>query len=148
MKVNKMGTSNIPMVSERESTGKPDKVGNHFASELLNSQDKQSVEQLNALLRQIDEQGQKLGSTPTYAELKSYKELVRKFIGEAVGRMYSLESKNGWDSQGRQKMYTIIKQVDQTLADMTEDVRSGQEKQLEILAKHDAIRGMLVDLYT
>jgi uncharacterized protein YaaR (DUF327 family) len=30
---------------------------------------------------------------------------------------------------------------------LTEDVRHGQERQLEIMAKQDAIRGMLVDMY-
>ncbi len=70
-----------------------------------------------------------------------------KFVGEAVGQMYTLQSQAGWDRHGRQKIYTIVKKVDETLESLTEDVRQGQERRLDIMAKQDAIRGMLVDLY-
>ncbi len=147
MKINKLSSTNIPVATDREGTSKTDKTESHFASDLLKIKDENSQQRLNALLEKITEQGQRLGQVPTYAELKTYRELVRHFIGEAVGRMYNLQSQKGWDRQGRQKMYTIIKQVDQTLASLAEDVRQGQERQLDIMAKQDAIRGMLVDLY-
>jgi uncharacterized protein YaaR (DUF327 family) len=62
--------------------------------------------------------------------------------------MYMLQNRTGWDRRGRQKVYTLVQQIDATLAELTEMVKEGQENQLEILAKLDAIRGMLVDLYT
>ena len=85
---------------------------------------------------------------PTYAELKAYRELVRSFLSEAVGRAYTLQSQTGWDRHGRQKMYAIVKEIDQHLAALAEDVRHGQERQLQIMGRLDAIRGMLVDLYS
>ncbi|HWR42871.1 MAG TPA: YaaR family protein [Sporomusa sp.] len=148
MKINKFGMGNQPVVAEREQTGKAEKVGDYFASDLLKTQEKQSSERLQALLVEIDESGRRLSNMPTYGELKSYRELVRKFIGEAVSRMYTLESRAGWDRHGRQKMFTTIRQVDEKLSEMAEDVRGGQERQLSIMSKHDAVRGMLVDLYT
>jgi uncharacterized protein YaaR (DUF327 family) len=147
MKISKMGSSNLAAVPEHENGSKPEKAGNSFNSELFKIQDDQSLERMNELLDKITDQGKKLGLVPTYAELKTYRELVRGFIGEAVSRMYTMEKKTGWDGQGRHKMYTIIKKIDDKLAEMTEDIRSGQERQINILAKHDAIRGMLVDLY-
>ena len=95
----------------------------------------------------IAAQGKRLALVPTFGELKSYRELVREFLGEAVGRMYNLESQSGWDRQGRQKVFTTVKQIDSTLASLTEDVRLGQERQLNIANKLGAIQGMLVDLY-
>ncbi len=148
MKVNKFGMSNQPILSDRDLSSKTEKTGDYFASDLLNSQEKQSDERLQKLLADIDESGRRLSQMPTYSELKSYREHIRKFIGEAVSRMYTLESRAGWDRHGRQKMYTTIRQIDEKLAEMAEDVRSGQDRQLSIMAKHDAVRGMLVDLYT
>ena len=148
MKINKMGSSNVPVVPDQDGTSKTEKNSSPFTSELLKIQDGNSKERLNGLLEQINAQGKRLGQVPTYSELKGYRELVRKFIGEAVGRMYTLNSQTGWDQAGRKKMYTIIKEVDHQLAGMAEDVRLGQERQLDILSKHDAIRGMLIDLYT
>ncbi|SFL84523.1 YaaR family protein [Pelosinus propionicus] len=148
MKINNLGATQIPSLVERDGGGKAEKSLSHFSSDLLKSQDGQSRERLNQLLAEIDKRGKRLGEVPTYAELKKYREVIRQFVGEAVGRMYTLQSQQGWDRHGRQKVYTIIKKVDATLDSLTEDVRLGEERQLDILAKQDAIRGMLVDLYT
>ena len=80
--------------------------------------------------------------------MKAYRDLVKKFMTEAVGSMYDLESNTGWDRKGRQKVYTLVKKIDAEMEELTEYVRHGQEKQLNILEKLGSIRGMLVDLYT
>lgn len=148
MKVTNLGMNSQPILGDREQSSKVEKTGDYFASDLLRTQEKQSTERLQGLLADIDESGRRLSQMPTYSELKSYRELVRKFIGEAVSRMYSLESRTGWDRHGRQKMFTTIRKIDDKLAEMTEDVRLGQQRELSIMSKHDAVRGMLVDLYT
>lgn len=148
MKVNNVGVSNQPVLADRDQANKSEKTGDYFAADLLKSQKAQSTERMQQLLTQIDESGRRLSQMPTYGELKSYRELIRKFIGEAVSQAYSLESRTGWDRHGRQKLYTTIRKIDEKLAEMTEDVRVGQERQLSIMAKHDAVRGMLVDLFT
>ncbi|MDF2568568.1 MAG: hypothetical protein K0R55_172 [Sporomusa sp.] len=148
MKINKFGMGTQPVVAERELSGKTEKTGDYFSADLLKTQEKQSTERLQGLLAEIDESGARLSSMPTYGELKAYRELVRKFIGEAVSRMYTVEARAGWDRHGRQKMFTTIRQIDAKLAEMAEDVRTGQDRQLSIMSKHDAVRGMLVDLYT
>lgn len=147
MKINHMGAPNVLPHNDAEGSVKSGKSNHLFSSDLVRSQDAYSKERLDALLEEITKQGSKLGQVPTYAELKTYRDLVRNFIGEAVARMYTLQSQTGWDRQGRQKVYTTIKNIDETLTSMTEDVRYGQERQLDIMAKQDAIRGMLVDLY-
>lgn len=148
MKVNNFGVGNQPVLADRELPGKAEKTGDYFAADLLKTQETQSTERLQTLMTQIDESGRRLSQMPTYGELKSYRELVRKFIGEAVSRAYTLEARAGWDRHGRQKLYTTIRKIDDKLTGMAEDVRVGQERQLSIMAKHDAVRGMLVDLFT
>ncbi|MBQ1417678.1 MAG: YaaR family protein [Selenomonas sp.] len=118
-----------------------------FSTELLEQEDSLSTEQLDKLLKQIDEQGARLSKTPTYDELKSYRTLIKNFVGEAVNRMYELHSQAGWDRMGRQKVYTTVRRIDKKLEEMAEKIRLGQSDQLDIIASHDAIRGMLVDLY-
>lgn len=142
-----MGTSSSFIINEHEASTTVDKKEDAFSTELKRNQDEISIEHLNDLLNEIDEQGAKLTETPTYSELKSYRELIKSFIGEAVSRMYTMQTKTGWDRQGRQKVYTTVKQVDRVLSDMAEDIRLGQATKLNIVAKQDAIRGLLVDLY-
>lgn len=118
-----------------------------FSTELMDQQDSLSTEQMDKLLKQIDEQGARLSKTPTYDELKSYRTLIKNFVGEAVNHMYELHTQSGWDRMGRQKVYTTVRKIDKKLEDMAEKIRLGQSDQLDIVASHDAIRGMLVDLY-
>lgn len=118
-----------------------------FDLELMDQEEALSMGQLDKLLKKIDEQGARLSRTPTYDELKSYRTLIQNFVGEAVNRMYDMHSQSGWDRMGRQKVYTTVRKIDKKLEDMAEKIRLGQADSLSIVASHDAIRGLLVDLY-
>ena len=118
-----------------------------FSMELADQESSMSREAMDRLLEKIDEQGARLSKSPTYEELRSYRALIQSFIGEAVGGMYELHTQAGWDRLGRQKVYTSVRKIDKKLEEMAEKIRLGQADQLEIIASHDAIRGMLVDLY-
>ena len=139
-------TQSLP--ADAESRNKIESSQRGFAVDLSKEANQQTRQRLEELMGKIQEQGKRLGQTPTFSELKSYRELVKKFMSEAVGQMYDVESGTGWDRRGRQKAYTLVKTVDDKLESLTEDVRQGQERQLAILEKLDSIRGMLVDLYT
>ena len=117
-----------------------------FSAELNDQQGNLTREQLEALLKKIDEQGARLTKTPTYEELRAYRGLVQEFVNEAVSHMYELHTSAGWDRMGRQKVYTTVRSIDDEL--MAEHIRLGQSDQLDIVASQDAIRGMLVDLYS
>ena len=122
--------------------------GPSFESELMDQQDEgMSREQMEELLKKIDEQAIKLSKTPTYDELKAYRTMIKNFVGTAVSLMYELHSQAGWDRMGRQRVYTTVRKVDSKLEEMAEKIRLGHADQLDVVASHDAIRGMLVDLY-
>jgi len=148
MKINPRGGT-VPLpVAERETAGKQERVGSRFAHTLQKAQDHITHERLTNLLAEITAQGRRLGEIPTYAELKAYRKLIGSFMEEVISRMYTVETKTGWDLRGRQKMFTIVREIDKVLAGLAEDIRHGQERQLAILQKVDAIRGLLIDLYT
>ena len=148
MKIDNM-TSKGPSISVSRSSEdeRVRDMDTDFSTELRNQEETVTTEQLDKLLRQIDEQGARLSKTPTYDELKSYRTLIKNFVGEAVNHMYELHTQAGWDRMGRQKVYTTVRKIDKRLEEMAEKIRLGQASQLDIVASHDAIRGMLVDLY-
>ncbi len=148
MQINKMGAPKQQIFSERESLSKVDRTDLQFSSEYKKSGEQISYTLLNDLMNKIDDQGKRLGLIPTYSELKAYRNKVREFLSEAVGRMYLVNTENSWDYMGRRKMYTSIKKIDEHLAGLTEEVRQGQSRQISIMEKVDAIRGLLVDMYT
>ena len=133
---------------ERAMSGRIAGADTSFSAELNDQERSLTREELEQLLKKIDEQGARLTNTPTYDELKSYRTLVNDFVGEAISRMYSLHSSAGWDRLGRQKAYTTVRRIDEELEAMAEHIRLGQADPLTIVAGQDAIRGMLVDLYS
>ena len=142
MKIDNM-TAQGPSISVSRSTEEERVRG----AELRSQEESVTTEQLDKLLKQIDEQGARLSRTPTYDELKSYRTLIKNFVGEALNHMYELHTQAGWDRMGRQKVYTTVRKIDKKLEEMAEKIRLGQANQLDIIASHDAIRGMLVDIY-
>ena len=142
-----MTTQGPSLNKVRDIDGRISDADADFSTELANQSDSLSSEQLDKLLRQIDEQGAKLSKTPTYDELKSYRTLIKNFVGEAVNHMYELHTQSGWDRMGRQKVYTTVRKIDKKLEEIAEKIRLGHSEQLDIIASHDAIRGLLVDLY-
>lgn len=141
-------TPSTPFEILRDGSGKVFEKDNDFAEELFKQSDEGvSHEEMEAMLKKIDEQAGRLGKTPTYDELKAYRMLIKNFVGAAVSNMYELNTQAGWDRMGRQRVYTTIRKIDSKLEEMAEKIRLGQSAQLDIIASHDAIRGMLVDLY-
>ena len=119
-----------------------------FETELMEQQaEGVSHEEMEAMLKKIDDQAARLGQNPTYDELKEYRTLIKNFVGAAVSNMYEVRTSAGWDRMGRQRVYTTVRKIDRKLEDMAEKIRLGQSDQLDIVAAHDAIRGMLIDLY-
>lgn len=147
MKIDGLGTRPTLASQNMDVGHRAASLEGDFASELEDQQGEMSREQLQQMLDQIDEQGQRLTNTPTYDELKSYRSLIKNFVGTVVSQMYSVNTQAGWDRMGRQKVYTTVRKIDRELENMAEKIRLGQTKQLDIVASHDAIRGMLVDLY-
>jgi hypothetical protein len=147
MKIDVMSAQRSLPTLGHEASNRTPSVEADFSSALSDQQGSMSREQLQEMLKKIDEQGARLTKTPTYDELKEYRNLVKSFVSEAVSQMYSLHSQAGWDRLGRQKVYTTVRKIDKELEGMAEKIRLGQSEQLDVVASHDAIRGMLVDLY-
>ncbi len=138
-------------VSVSHETAETDRVqgrSSTFSAELLEQQGEGVTrEQLEAMMKKIDEQAARLSKTPTYDELKEYRTLIKNFVSEAVSHMYEMHTQAGWDRMGRQRIYTTVRKVDRKLEEMAEKIRLGHSEQLDVIASHDAIRGMLIDLY-
>ena len=148
VKIGNAPTPASPFEPLRSATDHPRDKELSFEAELLEQQEEGvSHEEMEALLKKIDEQAARLTKTPTYDELKEYRTLIKNFVGAAVSNMYEVRTSAGWDRMGRQRVYTTVRKIDRKLEEMAEKIRLGQSEQLDVVAAHDAIRGMLVDIY-
>lgn len=113
-----------------------------FAQQMQSTHHKVGEATLVAFLAEIDEQGKRLVRHPIRGEIERYRALVGKYIKEAMDQMTTLDRK----TDRRNRAFTLIKEVDKKLIELTELLVGGQAKQIDILAKLNEIRGMLVDL--
>lgn len=148
VKINSTTMPSSPFEFLRGTSEHPHDKELSFETELMEQQSEGvSHEEMEKMLKKIDEQAARLTRTPTYEELKEYRTLIKNFVGAAVSNMYEVHTSAGWDRMGRQRVYTTVRKIDRKLEEMAERIRLGQSDQLDVIAAHDAIRGMLVDLY-
>lgn len=113
-----------------------------FAQTMQTTQNRVADETMVAFLAEIDEQGKRLLKHPIRAEIERYRALVGKFIKEAMGQMVQIEKR----TDRRNRAFTLVKEIDKKLSELTEMLIGGQAKQMDVLAKLEEIHGILVDL--
>lgn len=113
-----------------------------FAQHMQESQLKLAQGHMIAILADIEEQSKRLARHPIRAEIERYRRLVGNFVKEAVAHMTRVEKR----SDRRNRAFVLVQEVDRKLAELTELLLGGQAKSLDILARLNEIRGMLVDL--
>ena len=103
---------------------------------------------LDRLLKQLDELGQRLIKSFSVYDLKAYKETLGGFLKETLGRTYKIKEETTWSKKGKTKVYQIIQKINGELEEMSVLVISKQRDQMKLLAKLDQIRGLMIDLYS
>jgi uncharacterized protein YaaR (DUF327 family) len=105
-------------------------------------------DKLKNLLERIDIQSQKLSERMDIGELKRYRTLVKEFLDISLRNSTKFEKEHTLDSKGRHRIFAIVKKVDAELENLTREVMRQQKDNLNVLAKLDDIRGMLLDIIT
>lgn len=120
---------------------------NTFEKALLDRAIEHKKEVCSQILEQIDAQSQALRKSLTPLGIKRYTRLVRAFMKEAMDEAYELTSENRWDRAGYRKNMIIVKKVNQSLEELMDSVLHKEKSQLDLVAKMDEIRGLLLDFY-
>lgn len=98
---------------------------------------------LDALMQDVDSCANALLQDPNEARLTQYTQAVRQFLRKAQGEAYAV-SKN-FDRHNR--LYTVVREVDAPLADLADQVLRSQGRALEMAARIQEIRGILLDMF-
>ncbi|HEY9843194.1 MAG: DUF327 family protein [Candidatus Sericytochromatia bacterium] len=100
-------------------------------------------ESLDALMKDVDSCASDLLQDPNEAKLTRYTTSVRSFLRKAQGQAYAV-SKN-FDKHNR--LYTLVREVDSQLANLADQVLVSQGRALEMAARIQEIRGILLDMF-
>jgi uncharacterized protein len=119
----------------------------NFQQLLTKKQTDFSQERLHSILKELDMHETRLSHSRTVQDLISYKQKIREFLQEVVQNGYSLDEHRSSFSNGREKRLKLIKQVDEKLVELSNQVLESQAPSVELLEKMGEIKGLLVNLY-
>ena len=147
VKINPIGMEPLNKVEKVQPKDK--KVINAvFKEKLDNIQSEKVREELKILYGKIENQTTKLGDRLFIEDLIEYKKLVKEFLNISVNNSHVFYKENSLDRRGRHRVYSIVKQVDKELDELTKDFLNIEGNRLKILNRLDDIKGLLLDIFT
>ncbi len=106
------------------------------------------AERLEGMMKEITQQGKKLGKRMDIRDMKHYRTLIKEFLNEVVNRSHKFSRENFLDRRGRHRVYGMIKKVDEALDELASELIKDEKDSIAILDKVDEIRGLLLDIVT
>ncbi|WP_077369358.1 YaaR family protein [Anaerosalibacter sp. Marseille-P3206] len=148
VKVNSINTqNNIPEVKRVQSNDKK-QIKANFKEKIENIQQEQIREELKTLFDKIEVKTNKLQNRLFIEDLVEYKKLVKDFLNISVNNSHVFYKENSLDRRGRHRVYSIVKQVDKELDELTSDFIDIEGNRLKILDRLNDIKGLLLDILT
>ncbi|SFD72520.1 hypothetical protein SAMN05216238_103306 [Lentibacillus persicus] len=117
--------------------------------EMVQSQTLQLKQQeIRQLMKNIAIQGDKLARYRSARDLIKFKRMIKHFLQETVPNGFALQKSHNYRMDGGSQKLTILRQVDDKLAELTEEIMNEERKTVDLLGLIGEIKGLLVNLYT
>ena len=146
---NNVKISQLQQLTQMEAPKSQKATDEEFKFTLIRNIDKADLkEKLTGLMKDIEEQGEKIAKHMDIKDMKKYRTSIKKFMNEVAANAHEFSRENFLDRRGRHRVYGIIRQVDKNLDDLAQELMKEEKDHLAILGKIDDIRGLLIDIST
>ena len=102
---------------------------------------------IDGLRNDIIRQGDVLKQKMDIDEVQKYRAMITELVEETVSNAYACKTSTAFDTNGRRRVFVVIRNINEKLDALTQGVLSGQEDTLKLVSMVDDIRGLLVDLF-
>ena len=146
---NNVKISQLQQLTQMEAPKSQKATDEEFKFTLIRNIDKADLkEKLTGLMKDIEEQGEKIAKHMDIKDMKKYRTSIKEFMHEVAANAHEFSRENFLDRRGRHRVYGIIRQVDKNLDDLAQELMKEEKDHLAILGKIDDIRGLLIDIST
>ena len=146
---NNVKISQLQQLTQMEAPKSQKATDEEFKFTLIRNIDKADLkEKLTGLMKDIEEQGEKIAKHMDIKDMKKYRTSIKEFMNEVAAKAHEFSRENFLDRRGRHRVYGIIRQVDKNLDDLAQELMKEEKDHLAILGKIDDIRGLLIDIST
>lgn len=122
---------------------------NQSFNKMIQSQTiKLKQQEIQHLMQEISIQGDKLDRSRSVRDLVIFKRLIKDFLEETVYNGLQLQTSHSFSFTGESRKLSIVKEVDEKLIELTEEIMNQEEKTVDLLGVIGEIKGLLVNLYT
>lgn len=118
-----------------------------FETHLYRQESQNLDETLKQMANDIIRQGEKLSKKVDISELRVYKKMIAEFLEEAVNGFARFSKESYMDRRGRYRIYSIVKNVNKNLEELTQEILKTERDHLKILARIEDIRGLILDIF-
>ena len=101
---------------------------------------------IDKLKEDIIRQGDVLKQKTDISELQKYRGLITELINETVSNSFACKTTTSFDPSGRRRVFVVIRNINEKLDALTQEVLSDQKDNIKLASTVDDIRGLLVDL--
>lgn len=131
---------NSPVSSDKKTvTNKKD-----FSQNFSFARQKKSEEQLKDMMDDIKRRGNRLSITKCFADVRSYKNLIREYLESVLKHMYEVKKDiSFWQTQ----YFITVETIDMKLEELTQMLLSAEKDNLDVANTIDEISGLIVDIY-
>ncbi len=144
-----MKVQDVQAAQLQEIKAQKEKVEDDTFEFTLNKVDDEGFQQrLTKMMDDITVQGKKLADHMDVRDMKQYRSMVTDFMNEIVSRSHKFSRQNFLDKRGRHRVYGIVKLVNKNLDELAQSLISKEKDHLNILARVDEIKGLLLDIMT
>lgn len=142
--------SDIKMPTLRElSKSTVAKADNNFKFTLLSQIDQTELqERLTEMVKEITDQGKRISEHMDIRDIRMYRTLISGFMNEIVANSHKFSRENFLDRRGRHRVYGIIRQVNDKLDELAQELLKSEKNQVEILRRIGEIEGLVLDILT
>ena len=136
--------TNLAQIQQQNALSNlPETDGSFRFALLSNLQENELQSQLAFMMEEITQQGNRISKRMDVRDMKQYRKLIKEFINEISTHSHKFSRENFLDRKGRHRVYGIIKQINQTLDELAEELLEEEKDHLAILQKVDEIRGLI-----
>lgn len=121
---------------------------NDFQTIVRKKSDALKKNDLQQMVRDITEQGEKVARFRSFRDLARFKRMIQEFLEKAVFEGFSVKQKRDFHSTNFSHRFTMVEKIDNKLVELTEDLLDQEAKAVDLLAVIGEIEGLLVNLYT
>lgn len=132
----------IPVAGRREVSFRNPSFERQFNAESR----EQAQRHLEELKNRLEEQGKKLTQRVDLGEFSRYRALISEILCEVVGSAFAYQKENGFDRRGRHSVYATVRKINEKLEELAGEILENNRNEIEILARIDEIRGLLLDI--